>query len=257
MKEIKNEEKEEVKKEVKVEKTKRSTKSKVITVFLCISFFCVFSILLFVIFGRDCLPFGNCEKENTPKQEEKKEETSKEVKSIRKEVETKEGKLVSVKETLNGITLEATVKDNWDIETITVNGKNIKNLFTAGINPNTKEQDYDQLLAYGIYGNYVIFEVGYSNKHIKIYDYRDNSMKESIIQDINDEKNTCYFFKEYKTDSTGITLALGEFSMEQCTAVGTPKPATAKVIDGLTYADYHMDYVDGKLSTPKLVKQYN
>lgn len=42
---------EEEKKEVKMEKPKRSTKSKVMTVFLCISFFCVLSILLYLIFG--------------------------------------------------------------------------------------------------------------------------------------------------------------------------------------------------------------
>ena len=65
--------------EKKIEKPKRSTKSKVITIMLCISFFCVFSILLFVIFGRDCLPFTKCEVESTPKQEEKKEEKIEEV----------------------------------------------------------------------------------------------------------------------------------------------------------------------------------
>ena len=62
---------EEKKEEIKKEKPKRSTKSKVITVMLCISFFCVLSILLFVIFGNDLLPFNNGD--NTPKQEEKKE----------------------------------------------------------------------------------------------------------------------------------------------------------------------------------------
>ena len=67
---------EEKKEEIKKEKPKRSTKSKVITVMLCISFFCVLSILLFVIFGNDLLPFNNGD--NTPKQEEKKEEEKEE-----------------------------------------------------------------------------------------------------------------------------------------------------------------------------------
>ena len=49
---------EEKKKEVKVEKTRRSTKSKVITMMLCVALFCVFSMLGFVIFGGDLL-FNN------------------------------------------------------------------------------------------------------------------------------------------------------------------------------------------------------
>ncbi len=54
--EVNVEQKEEIKEEVKVEKPKRSTKSKVITVMLCISLFCVFSLLGFIIFANDYLP---------------------------------------------------------------------------------------------------------------------------------------------------------------------------------------------------------
>ena len=71
--------KEEIKE--KNEKAKRSSKSKVITILLCISFFCIFSILLFVIFGRDLLPFSQGENNNI-KQEEKKEEQVKEYKEV-------------------------------------------------------------------------------------------------------------------------------------------------------------------------------
>ena len=71
------EEKKEELEEVTVEKTRRSTKSKVMTVLLCVALFCVLSILLFVIFGRDLLPFNQGEN-NPPKQEEKKEEPKKE-----------------------------------------------------------------------------------------------------------------------------------------------------------------------------------
>lgn len=72
-KEIKEEIKEvkEEIKEVKEEVKKSSKKNKIMTIMLCISFFCVFSILLFVIFGRDCLPFSKCD--NGPKEEQKKE----------------------------------------------------------------------------------------------------------------------------------------------------------------------------------------
>ncbi len=66
---------EEKKEEIKKGKPKRSTKSKVITVMLCISFFCVLSILLFVIFGRDYLPFNQKEE---PAQEQKQEEPKEE-----------------------------------------------------------------------------------------------------------------------------------------------------------------------------------
>ena len=69
IKEVKEEIKE-VKDDIK-EVKKSSKKSKVITIMLCISFFCVFSILLFVIFGNDCLPFNDHGKEQKeePKQE--------------------------------------------------------------------------------------------------------------------------------------------------------------------------------------------
>ena len=50
---MEEEKKEEVKEEIKKEKPKRSTKSKIITVLLCISFFCVFSILIFTIFYKN------------------------------------------------------------------------------------------------------------------------------------------------------------------------------------------------------------
>ena len=78
----------EEKKEVMVEKPKRSTKSKVTTVFLCIALFCVLSILIFAIFGSDLLPF-NQGGDTTPKQEEKKEETKTE--PIKYELKTVEG----------------------------------------------------------------------------------------------------------------------------------------------------------------------
>jgi hypothetical protein len=68
---------EEKKKEVKVEKPRRSTKSKVITVMLCVALFCVLSILIFTIFGSDLLPFnqGNDNKQQEEKKEEPKKET--------------------------------------------------------------------------------------------------------------------------------------------------------------------------------------
>lgn len=65
-------EKETKKEEVKVDKPKRSTKSKVTTILLCVALFCVLSILIFVIFGSDLLPFNNGgeakpeEKKNVP-----------------------------------------------------------------------------------------------------------------------------------------------------------------------------------------------
>ena len=58
---MEEEKKEEVKEEVTVEKPRRSTKSKVITVMLCVALFCVLSMLGFVIFAGDLL-FNNNEK---------------------------------------------------------------------------------------------------------------------------------------------------------------------------------------------------
>ncbi len=49
---MEEEKKEEVKEDIKVEKPKRSTKSKVITVLLCISLFCILCILLAMILGK-------------------------------------------------------------------------------------------------------------------------------------------------------------------------------------------------------------
>ena len=56
--ENKEEKQDEVKEEIIVEKPRRSTKSKVITMMLCIALFCVLSILIFAIFGSDLLPFA-------------------------------------------------------------------------------------------------------------------------------------------------------------------------------------------------------
>ena len=61
----------------KKEKVEKSTKSKVITIMLSISFFCVFSILIFVIFGSDCLPFNQKETSNESKQVQPGDEGSK------------------------------------------------------------------------------------------------------------------------------------------------------------------------------------
>ena len=70
---------EEVKEEIIVEKPKRSTKSKVMTVMLCVALFCVLSILIFAIFGSDLLPFnqGNDNKQQEEKKKEEKEESTK------------------------------------------------------------------------------------------------------------------------------------------------------------------------------------
>ena len=100
--------------------------------------------------------------------------------------------------------------------------------------------------------------MGYSQPNLIIYDSRDGSTKE--VRDLNDKY--MHNFGEYKSDATGITIEAWECSMEQGRGPDTPKPSTAKVIDGLTYesgynmATYRMDYVNGKLTEPKLLKQY-
>ena len=71
---MEEEKKEEVKEEIKVEKPKRGTKSKVMTVMLGVTLFCIFSLLLMTIFS-DELFFGK--KNNSqpaPQKEEQKEE---------------------------------------------------------------------------------------------------------------------------------------------------------------------------------------
>ena len=107
---------EEKKEEIKKEKPKRSTKSKVITVMLCISFFCVLSILLFVIFGRDYLPFFRNEVDNTTKEEEKKEESKKE--EEKKEESKKEGnkEKENKEETTNKLTIYKYSSDDGDYQ---------------------------------------------------------------------------------------------------------------------------------------------
>ena len=256
-------------------KLKKSNNRKKAGLIIAIFVIVLMGLLLFIFFSDKKEEPKKEENKQQEKQEEKKEEKKdvnvQEVINVAENVDTKSKRVTFAvraegqdfyqhsKESLNDVTVDITADDYNKIISASVNNKDVKDLlFDFDNNPNTKEESYESIIGYEIYGKYVIFEVDIYAGHLIIYDTRDGSKKAL------DSFSTKYVhnYNEYESDATGLTIKTSECSMEQCRTEDDPKPATAKVIDGLTYesgykyATYRIDYVNGKFGEPKLVKQY-
>lgn len=252
-------------------KVKKNNNKQKAVIIILIFIILLMGLLLFIFFT---------DKKEEPKKEDNKQEEKKDdkqpenVKEVENVATNSAAKSVRVKfavnldgnnpkqhskQTYNDVIVDVTVDENSKVVNATVNGKDVKKLFELDKNPDTGEILYDSLIGYEIYDIYVIFEVDIVNSNLIIYDTRDESKKE--ISSLSDK--FIHTFGEYKSDATGLTIEAYECSMEQCRGEDATKPATAKVIDGLTYesgytnATYRMEYTNGKLTEPKMIKQYN
>ena len=214
--------------EEKKEKHKRSTKSKVITVMLSITLFCMISILLFIIFGSDLLPFNRSEVSSKPKQ------------AIIETISRKKGILECHKDsevTLNGYTIKIDMIKEENMDCL------IGRIYINGVDETEKLLiDLDGINDYEVFGNYLIYNAGQPNSvFIGIYDLKNNTIKKIFPKDME------YFkVRSWESDDKGITF--------DC--INDKDSYNVTNDHNTEFAQFRMDYIDGSFTDPKFVKEY-
>ena len=220
------------------EKKKRSAKSKVITVMLGVSLFCVFSILLLVIFDDGTFFGGNNQiQPEQPKEEEKPSE----VKTVQRKKFTVEcGK--DSEATFNEYTVKmvASKVENpvCKTDSITINEKEIINVFGTDSNYGVHE--------YELFDNYLILSYGdTSGSIIGVYNIETSEFNSYYAADF--EHFMC---SEWQSDDNGITFPTCNNSKGQTMPEGETNNHNKE------NAEFRMDYQDGKFTSPKFVKEF-
>ena len=228
-------EEKEVKEKEKKEVKGRSTKSKVMTVMLGVSFFCVLSLLLLAIFDDGTI-FGGKAPGEPPKDQEKPQ-----AKAVqRKKVIVDCGKDSEV--TFNGYTVKmvASTEDNpvCKTDSITINGKEIISVLG--------DDSYFGVHEYELFDKYLVFSYGdTSGVMIGVYNIETGEFKSYLAE------NFEYFMcSEWQSDDTGITFPKCDNSKAQTMPEGETNDHNKE------NAEFRMDYQDGKFTDPKFVKEY-